>query len=265
MDTNFFIADDGTRLACSARYVRNSKIGVIILHGLAEHKGRYNEFAERLAGAGISVFAFDLRGHGASRGQRGDVKRFDDWLGDLDIFVRGVRAKYPKLKLALFGHSLGGLISAAYAGKSRLIDLLVLSSPSLETPAAIGILRLFPSWLLGKIHMKKRHSESQEMLEYSRNDLLACHRFTLRLLKVAFIHGIRRANDGLANIDVPTLMLGGRQDPLVNSGKLESILQKFGSRDKTLVVYENAKHRIVQNAAKDKAIPDIINWLQTRA
>jgi esterase/lipase len=39
----------------------------------------------------------------------------------------------------------------------------------------------------------------------------------------------------------------------------------FGSRDKTLAIYEKAIHRVVQNAAADIAIPDIINWLKARA
>ena len=286
MKTDFFISDGGTRLAYVARNPKNARVGVIILHGLAEHKGRYEEFMDRLAAAGISAFAVDLRGQGESSGRRGDVENFDDYLSDLDSFVRFVRKKHPGLKLAIFGHSLGGLIAATYvadyaeAGSARpnegagtaplqSVGMLILSSPSLETPRWLKVLRralaMVPAALLGKIYTKKRHSESPAMMAISRSDPNAVRRFTLRLLKVAFIDGIGRAARNFRNIRIPVLMLGGRLDNITDSGGLRPVLEKFGGTDKTLTIYENARHRIVQNAAKDQAIPEIIDWLRERA
>jgi len=264
MKPKFFTTSDDIKLAYSDKYVSGSKLSIILVHGLAEHMGRYDEFINRLNDAGISVFTIDLRGHGQSGGKRGDIKSFDDYLNDMDAFVRHIKKTDPELKLALFGHSIGGLIAINYTAKSDLIDLLVLSSPSIETPKAVNLLRIFPNKLLHKIRIKKRHSESAEMLTYSRNDPYACHRFTLGLLKVVFIDGIKRTKNNIGKIKMPVLLLGGRGDPLVNSGKFEKVLGEFSSKDKTLNIYKNAKHRIVQNDAKDVAIPDIINWLKSR-
>jgi len=264
MKTNFFKTATGVRLAYFARPVKNSKIGVIIVHGLAEHKGRYEEFIDRLYAAGISVFAVDLRGHGESAGRRGDIEKFDDYLSDLDGFVRHIKNDYPKMKIALFGHSMGGLIVTVYAEKRNMVDLLILSSPSLETPRrSVKVLRFVPNWILKKIHIKKRISESRAMLDYNRNDPQACQYFTLRLIRAAFIDGTRRATAGFGDIRIPTLMMNGR-DNILKSRNFGSFLEKFGTADKTHLTYENAIHRVVQNAAKDKAIPDIIHWLKGR-
>ena len=39
-----------------------------ITHGMTEHMGRYEVFAEYLCPMGIAVAGFDLRGHGANPG-----------------------------------------------------------------------------------------------------------------------------------------------------------------------------------------------------
>ena len=64
-------ADDGTEL-----FVRNWRPGgepwafVLLVHGLAEHSGRYEHVGARLAAAGLDVTAYDQRGFGASGGRR---------------------------------------------------------------------------------------------------------------------------------------------------------------------------------------------------
>jgi alpha-beta hydrolase superfamily lysophospholipase len=90
--------------------------GVIILvHGMFEHSRRYQEFGEVMAAHGLSTYALDLRGHGASEGRRGHVRTFDLLLQDLDRFRREVEGIVPaELPMFLVGHSLGGLIALRY-------------------------------------------------------------------------------------------------------------------------------------------------------
>jgi lysophospholipase len=264
MKTNFFITDNGIKLAYFKEQPKDSEIGVILVHGIVEHKGRYEDFIRDLHNAGISVFAVDLRGHGESEGTRGNIKKFDDYLEDLGSFVHFIKKENPKLKLALFGHSMGGLIAAAYTGTGDLVDYLILSSPSLKTPKAIKLFSWLPTKLLCRIYIKKRFSESKEMLKYSWSDPLAANYVSLGLLKAAFIGGVKLAHKNFKNIKIPVLMMGGKLDPTVNSGDFADMLELFGSKDKTLKIYDNAKHRLVQNAVKDEAIPDIINWLKSK-
>ncbi|WP_455731358.1 alpha/beta fold hydrolase, partial [Burkholderia stabilis] len=83
---------------------------IALVHGLAEHAGRYATLAGRLNAAGIDVLAIDLRGHGQSPGKRAWVERFDGYLNDADALVaEAARGNAP---LFLMGHSMGGAVAA---------------------------------------------------------------------------------------------------------------------------------------------------------
>lgn len=263
MKTNYINIDSKVKLAYYSRYINESKIGVIIIHGLAEHKGRYEDFIKQLLNNKISVFAIDLRGHGESLGKKGDAKDFFDYLRDLHSFVCHIKEKYSKLKLAIFGHSFGGQIASAYVSTYNTVDLLILSSPLLRAPSKAKLFQIIPYKKCDFIKIKKRHSESKEMLEYSKNDTLACHYFTLRLVGIMFNQGIEYVNNRFKDIKLPILLLAGKLDPLINSEDMPIILKEFGSKDKTLRIYNKVKHRIVQNDYKDEIIKGIVEWINS--
>lgn len=103
------------RLQYRSWEVRTPKAAIVLVHGLSDHSGRYEGFAETLATFGFSTFAFDLRGHGQSDGRRGYVPRFEIYLQELERFrreVQGIVATDCPLFLA--GHSMGGLIALRY-------------------------------------------------------------------------------------------------------------------------------------------------------
>jgi alpha-beta hydrolase superfamily lysophospholipase len=84
---------------------------LLFVHGLAEHSGRYQHVMEHLASRGFDCWAFDCRGHGRSSGRRVHVKRFDDYLSDVQALHRLIREACPGRPLGLVGHSQGGLIA----------------------------------------------------------------------------------------------------------------------------------------------------------
>ena len=95
--------------------VANPRAAVLVVHGLAEHGGRYARFAQTLGGFGFSTFALDLRGHGLSDGRRGHAASFDCFLQDLDRFRREVEGVLDRrTPLFLLGMSMGGLIALRY-------------------------------------------------------------------------------------------------------------------------------------------------------
>ena len=68
---------------------------LVIVHGLKDHSGRYADLAAHLALRGFAVYAADLRGHGRSEGTRVWVDSFDDYVDDLDVFMKRVQDKEP--------------------------------------------------------------------------------------------------------------------------------------------------------------------------
>jgi len=88
---------------------------LLLVHGLAEHSGRYEHVGAWFAARGCVVHAYDQQGHGKSAGIRGHVRRFSDYLDDLELMLRFVRERHPELPVFLVGHSMGGLVVASFA------------------------------------------------------------------------------------------------------------------------------------------------------
>ena len=108
-------------------------VRVLLIHGLAEHTGRWEHVGEHLASRGLDVTAFDLRGFGASEGRRAWVDRWSQLHDDIEERMAALRDAGPE-PVVLYGHSLGGLIALGYVLDARVQpDALVLSAPGLDS------------------------------------------------------------------------------------------------------------------------------------
>jgi alpha-beta hydrolase superfamily lysophospholipase len=112
-----FNAADGTVVHCR-RWPATGPVraAVQIVHGAAEHSGRYDRFARWLVSRGYAVYAADHRGHGMTRvrsGALGDAG-LDGWnaiVADEIALAHRIRTRHPGAGLVLFGHSLGSFIA----------------------------------------------------------------------------------------------------------------------------------------------------------
>src|SRR4030081_3132190 len=87
------------------------RAAIFIVHGLAEHSGRYAATAAVLAAAGFAVHAVDYRGHGRSEGGRVHVDRIEDYVADVRAALEEVRCRHPARPRFILGHSQGGLVA----------------------------------------------------------------------------------------------------------------------------------------------------------
>src|SRR5262245_21259221 len=108
---------------------------VALIHGFAEHGGRYAATLSALAAGGLDAWVLDLRGHGRSGGRRTFVRAWTDYLDDVEAYLRHVEQAGGETPLFLVGHSMGGLVvaSALLARRERLpaVAGAVLLSPLL--------------------------------------------------------------------------------------------------------------------------------------
>ena len=114
---------------------------VLLVHGLGEHAGRYQNVASHLRSWGFSVRAYDQQGHGRSAGPRGDMRSPGSLQADLVSVIDDTRARgpAPNSPLILLGHSMGGLVVARTLAEGLCtVDAAVLSSPALGAT---------PNWL----------------------------------------------------------------------------------------------------------------------
>ena len=108
---------------------------LVIVHGLAEHGGRYANLVERLVPRGYAAYALDHPGHGRSGGPRAYIGRFHEFTDGVALFVDRVRELEPDRPLFLVGHSMGGLIGALYLIRHQGVCTgAILSGPSVKKP-----------------------------------------------------------------------------------------------------------------------------------
>ena len=123
------------------------RMALQVVHGMTEHLGRYQEFAETLTAAGIAVAGFDLPGHGknpgdpdcASLGETG----WDRTLRQIGELNRALGERLPGVPQALMGFSLGSFLVRDYirtAGDGDLSRVLILGSGD-QPSLVLGLLK----------------------------------------------------------------------------------------------------------------------------
>jgi len=129
-------AADGTVLYTCHYTAREPRGTVVIVHGFSETAEKYHEFIYYLLREGLSVLIYDQRGHGRSGREAAvgviHVRRFTDYISDLEqiLHAYGNTLTAP---LYLFGHSMGGGISALFLEKhGDVFEKAVLSAPMLD-------------------------------------------------------------------------------------------------------------------------------------
>src|SRR5437762_14351798 len=65
---------------------------LLLVHGIAEHAGRYQHGAAQLGAAGIETHAYDQRGFGGSGGHRAYVDRWSQYHDDLEDPLAAARS-----------------------------------------------------------------------------------------------------------------------------------------------------------------------------
>ena len=126
---------DQQPLYASLFYDDNTTKGIVqVFHGMAEHRERYDWFAEKLNKAGYVVLTCDMRGHGESAVTLGYFADKDGWfvnVEDLYALSKLVKKRF-NLPLIIFGHSMGTLVARSFLKRhEEIVDKVVLSgSPS---------------------------------------------------------------------------------------------------------------------------------------
>ncbi|MFC0473181.1 alpha/beta hydrolase [Halalkalibacter kiskunsagensis] len=111
---------------------------VVVVHGAGEHHGRYQWLAQKWNSHGLDVVMGDLPGQGKTRGKRGHIQSFNQYLDSVEEWIEEARIK--GLPVFLLGHSMGGLvvIRTLMERNNAMIEGVILSSPCLglsEPPA----------------------------------------------------------------------------------------------------------------------------------
>ena len=154
----FLTLADGSTLFYRLKEI-DSPYWIIATHGIGEHSGRH-KYLESLFGDRFNLFKYDLRGHGKSSGERGQINDFDQYQDDLAEIINFLKTKYKMSKYILFGHSMGALITAAHLQAQNIdpdLQFVYLSSPPVGIGGGLGeIVKKIPSELFGYLSKFKK-------------------------------------------------------------------------------------------------------------
>ena len=247
--------------------VEQPKAAVLIVHGLAEHQGRYEYVVEKLNSFGYCVYRFDNRGHGKSGGERGYLDNFQDFLDDTDKAVEWAKKDHPELPLFMLGHSMGGYITGGYGVKypGKLAGQ-IFSGP------AVIVLPIFED--LRKIDFDQLPRETmpnslanlicrdQKVVQDYIDDPLVLKSTTYKLLGEVFIRGAEWLVERMEEYTYPCLILHGGGDQIVTPEASKYLYEHISSEDKDLKIYDDLYHEILNEFEKDAVLEDIRQWIQ---
>lgn len=268
---------DGLELFLHDWTLPEPAITVAILHGYGEHAGRYAHVAERWRSRGISCLAADLRGHGRSPGPRGHVDRFEEYHRDADALVDTAKERAAGGPVAVFGHSMGGLLASHWLLSGRGSDLagVVLSSPYLGLAVEIGSVKKGLGNMMSNLVPKFAQPSGLKGSDVARDPEIAA-RYDADPLnnKKATARWFTESNEAIASvhrragqITAPLLLLYGGDDRVAKADATDRFAAALTGANKTSERLDGYFHELVNEppAEREAVIDRMGDWLLARA
>jgi len=268
-EEKMIVTPDGTELFHIQDLPEDPKAIIVLVHGLAEHCGRYDYVVRKLNEFGYGVYRFDNRGHGRSGGKRGYLDDFHKFIDDADLFVDQAKKENPGLPLFMLGHSMGGFITAGYGSKypgklkgqifsGPVIIELPIFDPLKEMDVEKAPETPIPNSLSALI------CRDQQVVKDYENDPLVLKETTLKLLTTVFIDGVSWLGENLKNYSYPCLILHGGDDQIVDKASAQYLFENIASKDREIKIYDRFFHEILNETEKDDVLSDIRKWVDQR-
>ena len=273
-----------------------------IAHGMTEHIGRYEAFAEQLTARGVAVCGFDLRGHGTN-GEDEEIASFGEngWalsLSDMRAFFEEMKQRFPDESYLMMGFSLGSFLLREY---------LSLYPDGVDGAVIVGTGHQ-PGWILsimkaivkgeckkagfdGTTALVKKLSfetynqkfkpnetdsdwlcaDEDELYEYIRDPL--CRKYISAGLFLQLLDSMKRTGKPKSasawRKDMPVLLLSGENDPVGNDGKgirtVAAQLQKLGMTNVSVQLLKGARHDVFhekKSGNADEAVRILLRWMK---
>jgi acylglycerol lipase len=249
-----------------------AKAVLLVVHGLAEHSGRYMNLVHHFLPLGYAVYAIDHLGHGRSEGTRVYVERFTDYTDTAAAFREMIRDRQKDKPVFLVGHSMGGLIGALYLlDHQGELAGAVLSGPAVKVPDNITAVTIFLGKVfsvlaprLGLIAPPEAAGVSRDpavVRAYETDPLVYRGKMTARLGS-EILKTMRRVGAEASRITLPLLILQGSADRLVDPSGAQMLYDRVASPDKRIILYEGLYHEVFNEPEHDQVLYDVETWIE---
>jgi lysophospholipase len=252
----------------------NPTASAVYLHGIAGHSLWFSAAASRLAAAGISVYGPDRRGSGLNSDLgAGHLADYRIVLRDVEAFLHQARQASPGGAVFLLAGCWGAKAGAVFAARAgHLIDGLALIAPALSVRVSlpprdlVGVaLSLLPSPRRQfPIPLRpEQYTENPVYQAFIAEDphrlLTASARFFFETARLD-----RLAAKSAPEIKVPTVLLCGGRDRIVDEAGLRAWYARLGATDKRFIRYPEFAHILEFEPGLEAYLQDLLEWLQAR-
>ena len=241
---------------------------IIIAHGIGEHGGCYDEWAEKFVAGSIGVVTFDMRGHGLSPGIRGHAA-INSLIADLAIIVGEVQKKFEDVPVVLFGHSMGGQIALSAANCSNIkVQGVIASSPllKLENPPSMWMTVLAKCasytapWITIRTGVKASQlSQTGIVAKSTKTDPLLHKKISVKLFSDLLANGKAIISKKYLPC-APVLLMHGTADTLVSF----KASQKFSKKNRKVILFKawrDMRHDLLNDAGKEMVFRFVMKWI----
>ena len=304
-ESTFLSSDEHTPLNCREYRPDGEAVGIVqIVHGVAEHFARYDEFATMLAQNGFIVVGHDQLGHGKSINKpeyQGFFCQEDGWnklVQDIHTLHEATASRFPGKPYYLFGHSMGSFLARTYLIRFPSgVDGAILSGTG-QTPSIIASLvktmssaiikrhgQTFKSQLLNGMafgNYCEKIPDARTPFDWLTRDASVVDKYIadpmcgyvptaelfFEMMKgIQFISAQKNVNR--MRHDLPILFISGDCDPVGAYGKgvirvYKSFL-KGGLTDLTMKLYHGGRHEMLNELNKHEVFQDILSWLNGKS
>lgn len=273
------------------------KAAVLVVHGAAEHSGRYDRLARCLTDAGYAVYAPDHRGHGQTAGtlDKAGWAGPDGWNGmlhDLKALADHIQTEHPGAPLFFLGHSMGSMLGQRYSqlwgdslkgvilsGTTGALPGVAEALPMVEA-AAQGAGAAQPSVAFGQMFasfntpftpqktgfewLSRDEAEVQKYVDDPWSGFAFSNRLVADFFKGA-LETWQPENEARIPKRLPVLIFAGALDPVGGAGEgvreLARRYQALGLQDVQMKLYPEGRHEMLNETNRDEVQQDILRWL----
>ena len=270
---------------------------VQIVHGIAEHVERYDDYANFLTGHGFMVVAEDHMGHGGSVNGGGIQGYFHGgWFAaveDTYQLLKDMKQEYPDIPYILFGHSMGSFMARTILGKypQSGISGAVISGTCWQSAFAMPAIVKVMDAVCKKIGETNSSDKLQQMIfggynarvEHPRTPqdwvsrdkhIVDAHPMNngflpksglLRDMMVGIAYIERKGVLSAMEKNLPVLFVAGGDDPVGGYGKgvrqAADAFRKVGMKNVSLRIYPMCRHEILNEINREEIYGNILQWM----
>ncbi|KAI4381455.1 hypothetical protein MLD38_007525 [Melastoma candidum] len=243
----------------------------------------FEGIAEHLVGGGYAVYAIDHPGFGLSDGLHGYISNFDGLADNVIEQYEKIkeRPEVRGLPCFLLGQSMGGAV-ALKVHLNRPYDWngIVLVAPmcriadDIKPPEAVirsfnlmsrvmPTAKLYPAKDLSELAL--REPRKRDMAVYN----VICYNKRMRLKTASeLLRATTNLERQIGRVSSPLLILHGAADKVTDPSCSRFLYEKASSKDKTLRLYEDGYHCILEGEPDNRiltVLSDILGWLDARS